>query len=301
MGDVNEQAVIRSFIAQEKLPDSFHDTIRQWYLPLVNDLAGKVKSGHLSCIGVSGCQGSGKSTLAGFMSTMLADVHQLRVVSISMDDVYLTRAERQALGSRVHPLLATRGVPGTHDVALALATLNALQQTGEVKIPRFDKSSDDRVAEAQWDTVRAPVDLVIFEGWCLGTPAQPEEALSQPVNPLEQVEDQDGTWRGYVNRCLSNEYAQWFNALQYLIFLKAPNFDAVYRWRGRQEDKLRQKLAEQSVDAKSTKVMDESQLSRFIQHYERLTCHSLQELPSIADVIFELNEEQMIERCLRKQ
>ncbi|GAB1262211.1 phosphoribulokinase [Aurantivibrio plasticivorans] len=301
MGDVNEQAVIRSFIAQEKVPDSFHDTIRQWYLPLVNDLVGKVRSGHLSCIGVSGCQGSGKSTLAGFMSTMLADVHQLRVVSISMDDVYLTRAERQALGSRVHPLLATRGVPGTHDVALALATLNALQQSGEVKIPRFDKSSDDRVAEAQWDRVRAPVDLVIFEGWCLGTPAQPEEALSHPVNPLEQVEDQDGTWRGYVNRCLSDEYAEWFNALQYLIFLKAPNFDAVYRWRGRQEDKLRQKLVEQSVDSKSTKVMDESQLSRFIQHYERLTCHSLQELPSIADVIFELNEEQMIERCLRKQ
>ena len=39
---------------------------------------------------------------------------------LSLDDLYLPKAERLRLARDVHPLLATRGVPGTHDVALGV-------------------------------------------------------------------------------------------------------------------------------------------------------------------------------------
>ena len=35
------------------------------------------------------------------------------------DDFYLTQAQRQDLAQQIHPLLKSRGVPGTHDVPLA--------------------------------------------------------------------------------------------------------------------------------------------------------------------------------------
>ena len=62
-------------------------------------------------LAISGLQGSGKSTLAAQV-VELARTRGLRAAALSIDDVYLTRAQRQRLADRVHPLLATRG-PGT--------------------------------------------------------------------------------------------------------------------------------------------------------------------------------------------
>jgi D-glycerate 3-kinase len=42
----------------------------------------------------------------------------------------------------VHPLLATRGVPGTHDIDLAINTINAVCSGLPTPITRFDKSTD---------------------------------------------------------------------------------------------------------------------------------------------------------------
>lgn len=282
------------FIIEEQLPNTFQSLIDQWYRPLFDELLAAINAGKLSVLGVTGTQGSGKSTLAKLLQCVLQDAYGRTVVSLSMDDFYLRRADRKTLATLIHPLLATRGVPGTHDVDLMLSTIdNLLNSDGEVAIPRFDKSVDDRKPQQQWDRVVAPVDLVIIEGWCVCAPPQCDEALIEPINELERDEDSDGTWRRFVNNELKHKYKTLFGRIDQLIMLQAPNFEAVYRWRGRQEQKLKTAIGDQSNVA-SNKTMNEQQLRRFIQHYERLTRECLAHLPATADVVFTLNEEQII-------
>ena len=239
-------------------------------------------------IGLSGPQGSGKTTLAGQLRRRI-DASGMSVVALSLDDFYLRRAERQHLAATVHPLLLTRGVPGTHDVALALKALSALRRPGEVRLPAFDKARDDRLPDSEWRVVRAPVDVVLFEGWCVGAPAQPEAALVRPINALERLEDPQGVWRRYVNDALANRYPPLWQALSALIVLSAPGFEVVHGWRLQQEVELRARMAASGGDASG--VMSDAALARFVQHYERLTRVLQQVLPARADVLVSLDAE----------
>ena len=153
-------------------------------------------------IGLCGAQGSGKSTLAEAMRRALV-ASGVTTAILSLDDLYLTRAERLALAPDVHPLFATRGVPGTHDIALGQAIFAALDRGEPVRLPRFDKALDDRAAESVWPSVEPPLDVLLFEGWCVG--ARPEEAamLATPINALEAEEDDDGIWRRAANDALA--------------------------------------------------------------------------------------------------
>ena len=95
--------------------------------------------------GISGGQGAGKSTLCRALTQYLADKGK-SAVTLGLDDFYLSAAARQNLAAQVHPLCATRGVPGTHDVDLLRATLHALQsatENTETRIPIFSKSHDE--------------------------------------------------------------------------------------------------------------------------------------------------------------
>ena len=238
--------------------------------------------------GICGAQGSGKSWLAAALADRLARTG-LRVCTLSLDDLYLTRARREELARTVHPLLAVRGVPGTHDVALGLDLLDALGGEGPVSVPVFDKARDDRAPRALWRTVEAPVDLLLFEGWCVGALPQPEAALAIPVNALEAREDAQGVWRGYANTALATAYQELFARLDTLILLKAPGFDIVARWRMEQEETLRAGMAR---DGGSTDgVMDADAIRRFVSHYERLTRHILHEMPARADLVVALDEQ----------
>jgi len=239
-------------------------------------------------IGLSGPQGSGKTTLAELLRQRL-DAGGMSVVALSLDDFYLRRAERQHLAATVHPLLLTRGVPGTHDVDLALKVLAALRRPGEVRLPVFDKARDDRLPDSEWRVVRAPVDVVLFEGWCVGAPAQPEAALVRPVNSLERLEDPQGVWRRYVNQALANRYPPLWQALSALIVLAAPGFEVVHGWRLQQEVELRERMAASGGDASG--VMSDASLERFIQHFERLTRVLQEVLPAHADVLLRLDAE----------
>lgn len=286
----NLQAALDEFIAREKLPADFADTVEIWFVPLAEDVLKLVsRSTQAPIVGVSGCQGSGKSTLAALLVLLVREMMGLRAINLSIDDFYHTHATRQQLARDVHPLFATRGVPGTHDVPLALQTIEALRQGGQVAIPRFDKSVDDRHPAAAWPVVKAPVDLIVLEGWCLSVPAQPDDLLHAPINALEHGEDCVGAWRRHVNAAIRNDYADFYGMVDYLVMLKAPDFAKVAEWRGRQE----QKLAAQAGSA-GHRVMNEQQLARFIQHYERITRHGLDVLPQLADVVYQLTDKQTI-------
>jgi D-glycerate 3-kinase len=284
------RAALERFAHKERLPPSYLHTVEQWFLPLAQDIARQVAhSDKALLVGVSGCQGSGKTTLAQLLVVMLREMSGLNCVNLSIDDFYLTHAARQELSRTVHPLLATRGVPGTHDVQLALDTIAALRKPGTVPIPRFDKAIDDRAPQAEWPRVQAPVDVIVLEGWCLSIESQTDEQLVQPINSLEEHEDGDGKWRRYVNARIGKEYAQLYDCVDYLVMLKAPDFAKVFEWRQNQEDKLVAKSAGQG-----TRLMNREQLRRFIQHYERITRHGLQTLPLKANVVFQLTGEQTI-------
>lgn len=284
---------LEDFIADEQLPSDYLDAVARYFRPLADTLAVRARgSGRPLVVGIQGGQGTGKSTLARLLGALLQQEHGLTVAELSIDDFYLTRRERQQLGQAVHPLLATRGVPGTHDVPLALATLQRLQVAAagdRVALPRFDKAADDRRPSEQWDSVAGPVDVVILEGWCLAVPPQPAAALTEPANALEAADDADGRWRAFVNGQLAGGYRDWFAHIDYLVVLQAPSFDAIYRWRALQEQKL-------AARSDGPRIMDEQQLARFIQHYERLTRHCLAVLPAQADAVFLLDEDHRVVR-----
>lgn len=242
----------------------------------------EAQDGKLVVLGICGAQGSGKSTLAKTILQHCAE-QGIAAASLSIDDLYLTKAERERLGREVHPLLRTRGVPGTHDVALGLDVISQLEKGLPEALPRFDKARDDRAPQDEWPAAPAGCRLLIFEGWCVGARPEPDDALQQPVNALEEAEDPDGIWRRYANDCLAGDYQRLFDRIDALVLLAAPDFDVVFEWRMQQEDELRQSASKQARD-----VMDAAGVARFIRHYERLTRHILSEMPGRADLVVRL-------------
>ncbi|MCO4757824.1 MAG: hypothetical protein KC477_07360 [Oceanospirillaceae bacterium] len=251
-------------------------------------------------VGINGAQGAGKSTLFNLLEVILTEGFNLKVVGFSIDDLYRTHAEREQLGEDIHPLLATRGVPGTHDVQLGIDILESLcsgDDSRVTKIPVFDKSIDDRCSSEVWQEWFGPADVIVLEGWCVGATPQTDEALSSAINELELHEDQDAEWRRYVNTQLQAEYASLYEMMDVLLMLKVPSMDAVFEWRSLQEKKLAERVkyiydTQQPTD--HLRIMDEGQIKRFIQHYERLTRHMLDEMPGRADVTLLLNENHKI-------
>ncbi|WP_432470881.1 hypothetical protein [Amphritea sp. HPY] len=246
-------------------------------------------------VGINGAQGAGKSTLFNLLEVILEDGFGLKVVGLSIDDLYKTRAEREQLATTVHPLLQPRGVPGTHDVSLGIELLRDLKSGAEqiVKIPAFDKSIDDRCSPALWQEWSGEADIVVLEGWCVGAHAQNTAELQQPVNSLEADEDPDGCWRNYVNDQLAGPYKELFDMIDVLVMLKVPSMEAVFSWRSQQEKKLAERVKyiyDTQQPTQHLRIMDEAQIKRFIQHYERLTRNMLQEMPGRADICLELNE-----------
>lgn len=225
-----------------------------------------------------GGQGAGKSTL-GKLIAAAGGEFGLHIEVLSIDDFYLTREERLRLAKQVHPLLATRGPPGTHDVDRLREALAHLRRPGRVEIPRFDKGTDTR---AGYVTCAGGADLIVLEGWCVGAPAA-SSPIDKPVNALERDHDPDGGWRSYIEAALDGPYAELNNDLETLVFLKVPSLDAVRRWRLQQEGERpwAQRLTAREVN-------------RFVQHYERVTRRMLATLPSRADVVVDLDADHRV-------
>lgn len=257
-----------------------------WPDTLVAVLLGGLRTGESPrVLGISGLQGTGKSTLA----TQLVDgahARGLRSAVLSLDDLYLDHDVRAALAHDVHPLLATRGPPGTHDVALGLSVFDAVRKGASVCLPRFDKLGDCRLSEDAWPQVEA-LNLLVFEGWCVGATAEDPATLDAPINALERDEDPDGTWRRWCNTALARDYPPLWAAIDTLLFLQPPGFEIVPTWRWQQEQTLQ-------AAAPGRRGMSRAQIERFVQHYERVSRQALKVLPDVADMIVRLDAERNI-------
>jgi D-glycerate 3-kinase len=248
-------------------------------------------------IGVAGAQGSGKSTACAQAATMLEQQGH-RTLSLALDDYCLSRAARAALAKDIHPLFATRGPPGTHDLAALNATLTALRSGRSCVLRAFDKLQDDVLPEEDWPSAPAHPAVILFEGWCVGAQAQAPEALTKPVNDLERDEDANCLWRNAVNLALAGPYADLFASLDSHILLLAPSFDVVHHWRCEQEEAnaIRASASGRSLAHR----MDAPAIARFIQHYERVTRHIIAEMPARADLTIQLDVKRNVLGVLTK-
>lgn len=284
-------AFVHEFIVREKLPRSYAETVRRFYVPLAQRIRRLVEqSDRVPVIGINGGQGTGKSTCSALVAGVLQR-YGLRVLVLSIDDLYFSKSVRATLAEEIHPLLSTRGVPGTHEMKCFQQMVAAARgeiAAPDLMVPRFDKGSDDRHA-AGTPFPADSVDVILFEGWCVGASAQSVQALETPCNTFEREQDADGRWRSFVNEQLAGTYADAFHLVDYLVMLKPPCFEVIYEWRGEQEEKLRHRLKEQGRS--DAEAMNGQQLAYFISHYERLTRHMLEEMPGRADEVFFINEE----------
>ncbi len=280
---------------------SLIDQLDSLYLPFATWLSKKAgrRDGPL-ILGLGGAQGCGKTTFASVVSRILVKGFDLNAVVISLDDLYSTRQDRLMFADKTTPLFSVRGVPGTHDVTFAMNLFQRARQLkdGEVMMfPCFDKSIDERKAVHLWKEVRGPIDVILFEGWCVGSPEITGD-LSSPINVLERDKDTQGVWRQSVNELLKNEYRELFSMLDLMVWMQAPNYDIVYQWRNKQERLLEAHLLDIHgvlLDTLDLKVMSPEELKDFMQYYERLTRHMLAVMPERADVLMRLDEGQSVQ------
>lgn len=255
---------------------------------LLDQYAGRIaRSRRPYLLGISGLQGSGKSTLARELK-LQAEAQGLPTEVLALDDFYYSRSERESLAHQIHPLLKTRGVPGTHEIELLMSVLAALPHASEklpVTYPRFDKGRDTRMPPSRWPKIARAPKLIVLEGWALGIKPQLQAALEEPVNAMERDEDPDGTWRHWVNKQLRGYQPLW-RKLDALVVLQAPNWEVVRQWRSQQEEELLARHAPLAMDAKA--------MEHFLAHFERLSRHALATLPALADTCVEYDTQRQV-------
>lgn len=231
-------------------------------LDLVGRLIDAAPAGRPARIAIVGAQGSGKTTLAR------AAAHAFGAAQISIDDVYLTRAEREGMARDVHPLFVMRGPPGTHDLGLLaglMDQLSAAEPDDTTWLPDFDKRGDDRLPKDRWRPFRGRPSAILIDAWCLGVMAEDAAALARPVNALEQTRDADGRWRGAINDFVAGPYRAFADSLDAILFLEAPSFDVVLDWRCQQEADLL------GIAPADLPAEERTRLADFIQYFERIT------------------------------
>lgn len=284
--------MLSTFLKEHKLPEEFKDTVKQYYKPLADRIFNKFENKKQPYfVGINGCQGSGKSTLTDYIAEYLIDQYQVNVVVMSLDDFYYSSEKRNELAQNIHPLLATRGVPGTHDIAALAQVINQLkaQEIG-FSIPKFDKATDEPFAKDLWYSIEKPVDIILIEGWCWGVKSQTAEQLQKPINELELQHDADGVWRNYVNQQLESLYEPLYKNMDFWLALQAPSFDCVYKWRLEQE----QKLEARNLGLTNSKIMTPAEILNFTQYFQRLSVQGCNSISHSADTIFQLSPDRSI-------
>jgi len=286
--------------SQETKADKFKNKermIKSFLIPLCFWISKKSENKRPYFVGLAGGQGTGKTTISSLIRIILTKYFRLNVFRISIDDFYKTRKERINLSKRVHPMLLTRGVPGTHDINMMLNFFkkSKSKKFNRLKLPTFNKAIDDRFNKKKWYDLKKRPDVIIFEGWCVGAKSEKNNTLKKTINSMEKIKDQKQVWRKYVNHQLKSKYKNLYSQLNCLIFLKAKNFSLLQKWRLKQERKLRVKSKVKS------KIMSNADVLNFMQTYQRITQNMFRNMPKYASVIFNLNSNHQINSAVYKK
>ena len=236
---------------------------------------------------ISGSQGCGKTTLLKLIKNNFKNFYNIDPLCISLDDYYLTKKQRNDLSKRIHPLLQTRGVPGTHATEKITKTIQLFDKKKyPIKIPKFDKLNDDRMPFSQ--IITSKKNMIFLEGWCCGCPPLSNSFLQKNLNKIEKT-DSEYIWRKYYNKKLKKEYKLIFNHFEYLIYFKIPSFDCVLKWRIKQEKRL--KLNKK----KNINYMNKIEIKDFISYYEKITTWMMKNTLSKSDLTIKINKNQKIQ------
>ena len=287
------------FLSKEKILDKSKaekiKILKKIYIPISFWIENKYKKkGETLILGFSGGQGSGKTTVTGILKIILKKFFKRRIHVSSIDDFYKTLEDRNKISNKIHPLLKTRGVPGTHDINLVKNFFNIIRKKKfkKIKLPKFEKAMDNRLEKKYWFNIKQKPEIVILEGWCVGARPQSNSLIKRPINILEKYEDKDLKWRKYVNEKLKKEYKKLFAMIDHFIFMKIPNFKMVFKWRLLQENKLKKK------SHLNKKIMSYNGIKRFIMFYERITLQMIKDLSKSASVVMLLKKNHEIKKVL---
>ena len=288
--------------SQETKADKFKNKermIRSFLIPLCFWISKKADKKRPYFVGLAGGQGTGKTTSSSLIKIILTKYFKLKVFRISIDDFYKTRKERIRLSKRVHPMLLTRGVPGTHDINMMLNFFKKAKSKKfkRLKLPTFNKAIDDRFNKKRWYDLKEKPDVIIFEGWCVGAKAEKNNTLNKTINLMEKNKDKKKIWRKYVNQQLKSKYKNLYSQLNCLIYLRAKNFKLLQKWRLKQERKL---LLNSKKNSK-LKIMNKEDVLSFMQTYQRVTQNMFKNMPKYASIILNLNSNHQIKTAVYKK
>jgi len=289
-------------ISQETKIDKFKNKermIASFIIPLCFWINSKINKKIPYFVGLAGGQGTGKTTISSLIRIILVKYFKLKVFKISIDDFYKTKKERINLSKRSHPLLLTRGVPGTHDINMMLSFFKKTKMNSfkRLKLPKFNKAVDDRFGKKYWYDLKYKPDVIIFEGWCVGARPEKKSTLKKAINSMEKIKDKNQIWRKYVNQQLKLKYKNLYSQLSCLIYLKAKNFNLLQQWRLKQE----RKLWVNSKKKTNLKIMNKNDVINFMQTYQRITQNMFRHTPKYASIIFKLDNKHQISSAIYKK
>ena len=261
--------------------------ISQYIIPIINNIYHSKNNKFI----LSGSQGSGKSTLAKLLKLVIEKYYKKKVMLLSIDDYYLSKNQRLKLSKKIHPLLLTRGVPGTHDIQMLKYHINQFKnQVFPIKTPTFNKLKDDISKKRK---VIKNAEILLLEGWCCGSAPIANNYLFKNINILENIFDKNKNWRKYYNSLLRNEYNSVFSLFDKQIYIQAPAFKYILKWRHAQEKVNASK-------SNNKNFMNKAKLQEFIQNYEKLTKWMMLTMPPKADILIKIDINQKIKKLFFK-
>ena len=283
------QIQINTFI-QEQLKHLTNKTfskkyINQYIVPIIKNINDSKNDKFI----IAGSQGSGKSTLTAVLKLVLEKFYKKKVMLLSIDDYYLSKNKRLKLSKKIHPLLITRGVPGTHNIAaLRKDIINFQKKKFPIVAPLFNKLKDDISRKKK---IIKKAEILLLEGWCCGSSPISREYLFKNINRLESTLDKNKLWRQYYNSQLQKDYKKVFSLFDQQIYIQAPSFTYILKWRYAQEKS-------NALKSKDEKFMKKTDLRKFIQHYEKLTKWMIKTMPAKADMLIKIDKNQKIKKVV---
>lgn len=276
--------------------DKFQKLTLIWHLwlPLAIQIASKRQALQRNLIqGILGGQGVGKSTLAKILSLLLTHLGY-QVATISIDDLYLTYAERQKLKA-IEPDLIWRGPPGTHDVNLGIEVLDQCLETGRTEpiwLPRFDKSAYAGQGDRTSPQAINSVDIVLFEGWFIGVQPVAESSFQSAPEPISNP-----TAIEFAIKCNHKlkDYLSLWSRLDSLLVIYPEDYRLSKQWRLE---------AEQKMIATGKTGMSDREIEQFVDYFwcalhPELFITPLLINPQLVDLVIEINSDRQISKIFQ--